>query len=187
MWFKVTNSQTVITNWVQFHGFAPRRILSLWSTFSTYMQAPNFNTSCVSEERLVTWRTHVHKPKFPANPWNTHDISTNLSAFIRNAYGKQSLRNWACPWKNCTKFTYVKNKHSPNLTRGWHISNVMMLSGLIKQRRQLPAVHCWQAQTHWITEPFDGMYPKRKMKKKQVKKIERVETNLMAIIRGAQR
>ena len=41
----------------------------------------------------------------------------------------------------------------------------MMLSGLIKQRRQLPAVHCWQAQTHWITEPFDGMYPKKKNEK----------------------
>ncbi len=31
------------------------------------LQAPNFCASCVSKECLVTWSTHAHKQKFPAN------------------------------------------------------------------------------------------------------------------------
>ena len=45
-------------------------------------QVPNFCASCVSVDCLVTWRTQTHKPKFPANPWNTHDVSKEFPASV---------------------------------------------------------------------------------------------------------
>ncbi len=46
------------------------------------VQAPNFRSSCVSEECLVTWSTHAHKQKFSANSWNTFDVSKEFPASI---------------------------------------------------------------------------------------------------------
>ncbi len=46
------------------------------------VQVLNFCTSCVSEECLAMWSTHAHKQNFPANPWNTLDVSAELPASV---------------------------------------------------------------------------------------------------------
>ena len=51
----------------QFHGPGYLRILRLRSRFPAYLQAQNFCAGLVSVECLVTWSTHVQKPKFAAN------------------------------------------------------------------------------------------------------------------------
>ena len=66
----------------QFHGSAYRRILHLRPRFPTYVRAPNFCTSLVSIECLVSWSTHAQKPKFAANPWDTLTVCTEFQAPI---------------------------------------------------------------------------------------------------------
>ena len=45
-------------------------------------QELNFCASFVSEESLEAWSLHIHKPKFPANLWNTLDISAEFPASV---------------------------------------------------------------------------------------------------------
>ena len=70
---------------VRFHGCAYRRVLRLRSRFPAYVQAPNFCTSLVSVECLVTRNTHAQKPKFAASPWNTLTVSTKFPASIADS------------------------------------------------------------------------------------------------------
>ena len=52
-------------------------------SFSLTLQGDKVQSySCLSEEFLVVWSMHAHKPKFPANPWTTLDVSMEFPASI---------------------------------------------------------------------------------------------------------
>ena len=61
-------------------------------------QVQNFCASCVSEECLVTWTTHMCKQNFPAHLRNTLNVSTDYPASVSTNWAIKLGPDWSVLW-----------------------------------------------------------------------------------------